>query len=268
MKAKTVILFGVAHKAKKFNLADKIIFDSFKAWEAPYGKISVSNLREQILSQLPDSLYVVHDKMQSIEHSLEAIIPFLQYQNPETEIIPILVPYMTFDKMQEIAVTLADIIKNLIKENNLKWGEDISLLISNDAVHYGNKDWGGKDLAPYGTGSIGTQKARSLELEIINNCLSGELTIEKIKRFTEYTVQESDYKEYKWVWCGRYSVPFGLYVAYELDKALNGKGLHGNFIEYSTSIDSLCIKVKDLGMGHTAPANINHWVGYAILGYD
>ncbi len=267
IKAKTVILFGVAHKAKKFDLADKIIFDSFESWEAPYGKVPVSELRQEILSKLPDSLFVVHDQIQSIEHSLEAIIPFLQYQNPDTEIIPILVPYMQFNKMQEIAASLSNILANIMEEKKLNWGEDISIVISNDAVHYGDEDWGGKDMAPFGTDSAGTQKARNLEMEIINKCLAGELTQEKIKSFTEYTVQESDYKEYKWVWCGRYSVPFGLSFAFELDKKLNGHGIHGNFIDYSTSIDTWGIPVRDLGMGETAPANIHHWVGYAVLGY-
>lgn len=268
IKAKTVILLGVAHKARNFNLEDKIIFDSFDAWSAPYDNVKVSHIRNKMISKLPDSLYVVHDEMQSVEHSLEALIPFLQYNNREVEIIPILVPYMTLEKMQQITDSFTRELAQIIKEKNLKWGEDIALLISTDAVHYGDEDWGDKNYAPYGTDSIGLLQAKNYELEIINNCLLGNITNEKVKQFVNYTVQESDYKEYKWTWCGRYSVPFGLLTAEKLNKELNGNQLNGIFVGYSTSIDYPYLKVDDLGMGTTAPATNHHWVGYAAVAYE
>src|SRR5436190_2202612 len=52
IKAKTIILFGVAHKAKQLNLQDKIIFDSFSQWKGCYGNIRVSPLRKKIISRL------------------------------------------------------------------------------------------------------------------------------------------------------------------------------------------------------------------------
>ena len=42
VKAKTIILIGVCHKAKQFNLENKILFDSFSHWKMPYGNIPVS----------------------------------------------------------------------------------------------------------------------------------------------------------------------------------------------------------------------------------
>jgi len=33
--------------------------------------------------------------------------------------------------------------------------------------------------------------------------LAGELSPGKIKAFSTCTVQESDFHEYKWTWCGR-----------------------------------------------------------------
>jgi predicted class III extradiol MEMO1 family dioxygenase len=41
--------------------------------------------------ELPKSSHVVHNDMQELEHSLEAIIPFYIAKNKQLEIIPILV---------------------------------------------------------------------------------------------------------------------------------------------------------------------------------
>src|ERR1035437_8763314 len=87
VKAKTVILFGVAHKAKQLNLQDKIIFDSFSQWRGCYGNINVSPLREKIIAKLPKEIFEVNDSMQTLEHSIEGIVPFIQYYNREVEII-------------------------------------------------------------------------------------------------------------------------------------------------------------------------------------
>ena len=151
--------------------------------------------------------------MQSAEHSLEALIPFLQVNNSEIEIIPILVPYMSYERMQHTARNLTKVLSSIMKKNKLNWGNDIAILISTDAVHYGDEDWGGKNYAPYGTDSLSLVEVKNIELEIINNCLVGEVSPTKIQKFIQYTVQEDDYKEYKWTWCGRYSVPFGLLTA-------------------------------------------------------
>ncbi len=267
IKAKTVVLFGVAHKARNFDLENEIIFDSYDAWSAPYGNVKVSELREELISKLPDSLFVVHDEMQSIEHSLEAMIPFLQYNRRDTEIIPILVPYMSFDKMNEIAISFSKIIKEFMDDRNMTWGEDLAIVISTDAVHYGDEDWGGKNYAPFGTDSLGLVKARDHEMEIIKNCLVEEISKKKVKKFINYTVQESDYEEYKWTWCGRYSIPLGLLCSFELDNLYAGNGLIGTFVGYSNSIDHPVLDIEDLNMGTTAPANNRHWVGYAAVGY-
>lgn len=268
VKSKTVILFGVAHKARNYNLENKIIFDTYDAWSAPYANVKVSDIRNELISELPDSMYVIHDEMQTVEHSLEALIPFLQYNNRELEIVPILVPYMSFDKMQQIAKIFAKSLSDIMDKGNLQWGKDLSIVITTDAVHYGDKDWGGKNYAPYGTDSLGLIEARNHEMEIINNCLVDKITIDKIEKFTHYTVKDTDYKEYKWTWCGRYSVPFGLLTVLDMDVLRNGKALNGIFVGYSNSIDHPILKLDDLRMGTTAPANNHHWVGYAAVGYE
>ena len=266
IKAKTVIIFGVCHKAKMFGLENKIIFDLFDKWKTGGRLTDVSVLRNEIINLLPKDTYIIYDSVQAVEHSVEAIIPFLKYYNPEVKIISILVPYMNYTKMNEIANPLSDVIIYVMKNNNLKWGEDIAMVISNDAVHYGDTLWGGNDFSFCGKFQEGYQNAIKHEKEIIQNCLTNELSKDKIKLFTEYTIKEDNYKEYKWTWCGRYSVPFGLLVCNNL-AGYYGIKPEGKLLCYSTSIDHPTIKVDDIGMGVTAIATLRHWVGYCVIGF-
>lgn len=266
IKANTIILFGVAHKAKLMKLENQVIFDSYDSWKGPYGNVKISGIREEIIDQMPEQLFQVNDSMQRIEHSVEAIIPFLQYYNRNVRIVSILVPYMSFERMQEIAGPLSIAIKKATIDKGLIWGKDFAIVISTDAVHYGDEDWGGKNYAPYGIDSAGYRQAVAHEHEIMDT-LSGNLNRRKIKAFFDFTVDEKDYHEYKWTWCGRYSVPLGLLTAMELSEATGGRPLVGSSIGYSNSINHPSIKVDDLKMGLTAPANMHHWVGYAAIGY-
>jgi AmmeMemoRadiSam system protein B len=266
IRSPLVILFGVAHRARDFGLQDKIIFDRHTFWKGPYGKVPVSKLRESIMNELDEDMFILHDSIQNIEHSLEALVPFLQYYNNKVEIVPILVPFMSYDRMLEISKTLASAIITATEEHHLQWGKDFSILISNDAVHYGDEDWGGNNYAPFGSDTSGYNLALMHEKEIISSTLCGSLDTEKVRKFCEYTVQKDNYKEYKWTWCGRYAIPLGLLTGYQMAE-MKGFTLKGASAGYLTSIDHPGIPVEDLGMGTTAPANIRHWVGYVGVVY-
>lgn len=266
IKAKTIILFGVAHKAKKLNLEDQIIFDNYDYWKGPYGKVKVSDIRNELMKQLPKEIYQVNDSMQKIEHSVEAIVPFLQYYNRDIEIVSILVPYMSYKTMNTIAKPLAEAINKIVKKKNLQWGKDFAIVISSDAVHYGDEDWGGDNFAFFGTGCKANEKAKLHEYDIMKT-ISGPLNPEEIKEFTEFTVDKNDFRKYKWTWCGRYSVPLGLLTAYHLNKQKSEEPLFVTAIGYANSIDHPQIEVQDIGLGTTAPAHDHHWVGYAGIGY-
>jgi len=102
----------------------------------------------------------------------------------------------------------------------------------------------------------------------MSDCFDGELHPERIERFTRYTLADHDHREYKWTWCGRYSVPFGLLTAWHLQQLLRARPLDGTILGYATSLEGQCIEVDDLdGMGVTAPATLRHWVGYAAVGF-
>jgi AmmeMemoRadiSam system protein B len=268
VRAGTVIVFGVAHKARQLGLEDQLIFDSFTHWRGPYGDIEVSPLRESIMSSLPEGSYRVSDEMHSIEHSVEAKLPFLQYYDQSVQFVPILVPSMSYARMNAIAQPLARAIAAILNERRLRWGQDIALLSSTDAVHYGDEGWNGRDFALYGADADGYAKALLHERRIMSDCFDGELRPDRIERFTRYTLDDHDHREYKWTWCGRYSVPFGLLVAWHLQQRLRATPLTGAILGYATSVDHPPIRVDDLeGMGVTAPATLRHWVGYASVGF-
>jgi AmmeMemoRadiSam system protein B len=267
IKAKTVIIFGVAHKAKKFNVEQKLVFDSFKEWKEPFGNSKSSDLRKDIIKNLPEGDYIIHDSLQQAEHSVEAIVPFLQYYNPGVQIISILVPAMSFDRMEKYSQELAEVMNKVMKKNQLHWGEDIALLISNDAVHYGDEDWGGTNYATYGCDKAGYEKALKHENEIISLSLLPKLDTAGIHKFFDFTVQPGNWRNYQWPWCGRYSVPFGLLTAMYLSQIRGEAKPEGIKMGYSTSIAHNPLPVDDLKMGKTAVANLHHWVGYAAIGY-
>jgi predicted class III extradiol MEMO1 family dioxygenase len=175
---------------------------------------------------------------------------------------------MSFRRMNELAPPLARAIAAIMSDERLDWGKDLALVSSTDAVHYGDEGWGGRNFARYGANAEGYSKALLYEQQIMSDCFDGELRPERIERFTRYTLADHDHREYKWTWCGRYSVPFGLLTAWHLQQLQRAQPLEGTILGYATSLDDQRIKVDDLdGMGVTAPATLRHWVGYAAVGF-
>jgi AmmeMemoRadiSam system protein B len=264
IKAPNVILIGVAHKAAQIGIEDSLVFDSYAYWKGPWKRIKISPLREEIFGLLKDRYAIINDTLQKVEHSVESLIPFLQYFNRDVSILPILVPTMSPDRMKVCGLALADAIKSVAEKHGWIWGKDYAIVVTTDAVHYGNEDWGGIDRAYFGCDMEGNIKAREHEKEIIERCLNGQVNPDNIRLFSTYTLQPENYKEYKWTWCGRYCVPVALYTSFYLN---GSKSLNGELIGYSTSITSQHFQVDDIRMGRTAIATACHWVGYAALGY-
>ena len=264
VKAPNLFLIGVAHKAAKLHIENSLVFDSYTSWKGPWKKVPVSPAREELYNLLAKKYAIKNDTLQKVEHSLEAMIPYLQYFNRNITIIPILVPSMSPDRMKECGIALAEAIRKVAKNHQWEWGTDYAIVSTTDAVHYGTEDWGGANMAYFGCDEKGNIKAKEHEAGIIDSCLKDEIKPEKIRLFSKFTLNSDNFREYKWTWCGRYSVPVALYTAYYLN---NNKPLSGTLIGYSTSITSSHIPVDDIGLGRTAIATACHWVGYAALGY-
>jgi AmmeMemoRadiSam system protein B len=264
VKAPNLILIGVAHKAASMQIENSLVFDSYSTWKGPWKNVPASPAREEIYDLLSKKYAIVNDSLQKIEHSVEALIPFLQYFNRNITIIPILVPAMSPARMEECGKALAEAIRIVAKKHKWEWGADYAIVSTTDAVHYGTEDWGGVNRAYFGCNDQGNMKAREHESVIIDSCLKGDLKPDKVRLFSDYTLKRENFREYKWTWCGRYSVPVALFTSYYLNE---GNLLSGELIGYSTSITSDHIPVDDIGMGRTAIATNCHWVGYAALGY-
>jgi len=267
IKAKRVVIFGVSHYARRWKVENTLIFDSFRYWRGPYGKVKVSGLRDEIISKLPSSDYIISSPMQAEEHSVEALVPWLQYFNRDVEIVSIMVPYMRWSKLDSLSKDLAKAIAEIIKEHNWKLGVDIAFLMSNDCSHYGDQGWGGRNYAPFGVDCEGLKKATERDIKIAMETLCEELSTEKVHRFYSSVINEKDYYQYRVTWCGRFAVPFGANTLTYLMQELGRAPLRGTFLRYGDSVELGELDLRKVGLGVTAPANLHHWVAYISIGY-
>jgi AmmeMemoRadiSam system protein B len=269
VKAKRLVLFGVFHKARLFDCRDRLVFDNFQFWHGPAGWVPVSPLRQELLARLPAGDVVVDNTMHTVEHSLEAFVPYLQADRPDVEIVPILVPYMGWETMDRLATDFSTALAVVMKENGWELGRDVAVVCSTDAVHYGDSQWGGTNYCPFGSDAAGYLKAVAQDRSLIDNFLAGPVKEDKLKDFLYLCVDQKDVTRYTITWCGRFSVPFGLLAADRTARALGRPGLTGVALDYGTSVSEASLDLTGLGlMGVTAPNNLHHWVGYAALGYE
>ncbi len=262
-----VLLIGVFHRAKAWDLRDRIVFDRFEAWHGPWGDIEVDPLRANLIDALPAESFVVDNAMHCREHSLEAIIPFLQRNHPKRTIVPILVPHMGWNRMGELSDQLAGALADIMNARKWRLGKDVAVVVSSDAVHYG-PDF---DHAPFGTDARAYEQAVARDLRIAREYLTGPLDSRKLRDFFDTLVDSADL-EYRLPWCGRFSIPFGLELLRKVSLAVEGSVPQGELLRYGTSISEPELPVSETvranGLGYTAPSNLHHWVGYAAVGYS
>ena len=266
--APRLILLGVAHKAWKWNVKDVLIFDEHIAWDGPMGKIPVDRLlRGELMKALAPEDVLISNEHHAEEHSLEAFVPWLQREDPEAAIVPILVPAMPWERMEELTGRLAAALARIAKSEGWILGRDLQILISNDAVHYGDQGWGGKNHAPYGVGIEGLTKATANDRRLIEAYLTGPIRPGRLKKFLFELVDETDpsLQTYKVTWCGRFAIPFGLEFTRRLAERMGMPDPEGRLLAYSTSVELGQLEVKDLPP--TAPSNLHHWVGYAAMAW-
>jgi AmmeMemoRadiSam system protein B len=262
--AKTVILVGVFHGWRKFAAHDVLVFDDYRAWRTPDGEVPVSGLRTEILARLGDGEYVQNDAWHDSEHSLEALLFWLRHARPDLEIVPVILPVMHFSRMDTLATHLGAAIAAVTARHGLLLAKDFAIAISSDAVHYGN-DF---QYTAFGEGGVDAYvKACDQDKELLRGPLAGEVTTAKAERFFAACVMEAQPGEYRLPWCGRYSIPFGLLLLQHMTAALGVPTPVGRPLCYGTSIGGPELKVRELGMGSTAQANLYHFVGYPAVAY-
>ncbi len=253
LRAKEVVIFGVTHGTVRPEIGDPhniIILDNFEFWHGPDHNISISPLRELIKSGLDTACFIVSNKAHALEHSIEALLPFLQYYNPDIKITPIMVTQMSFGRMDTISDQLSTIIADYMKQNHLIPGKDIAFLMSSDADHYG-RDFNN---IPFGEDAKAHEEATDQDRRIAHQHFDGILTPQIIN---DLTIQLKNV-----VWCGKYSVPFGLITTEKVIEKSTGKILVGKLLRYSDSYTEGVLPLKNTGMGTTAPASYKHWCGW------
>jgi len=265
--APRVILVGVFHKARLWELADRLVFDRFTAWHGPWGPVPVDPLREELLAALPPEDVVVDNTMHCREHSLEAIVPFLQHANREVSIVPLLVPSMGWERMGVLADHLSSALAEALERRGWQLGRDVAVVISTDLVHYG-PDF---EHSPFGTGIEGYTRAVERDRRLIAEHLEGPLEAARLRSLLETLVDPADPRVYRIPWCGRFSVPFGLELVRRTAERLGLPTPEGRLLRHGTSVSEAELPVspatREAGLGSTAPSNLAHWVGYGALAW-
>ena len=266
IKTKEVVIFGVTHgtvRKEMGSLSDIIILDEFDKWRGPYKDIEISPLREIIKSELPKEDFIVSNKAHEIEHSIEALIPFLQYYNQDIKITPIMITQISYEKTEALTDRLSKIILDYMKRNNLTPGKDIFFLISNDANHYG-EDFNN---SPYGMDAAAHKTATENDMKIISRDLISEITNEKIRNTSNDLCPDPENKKTIPLWCGRYPIVFGLQTILKVADGLSGKKVYGVLLKYSDTFTEKVLPVKNTSMGLTTVFSYKHWCAWFTEGF-
>ena len=262
--AKTVLLVGVFHKYRKFGAKDRLVLDSYRSWRAPDGTIPVSALREEILKALPPSDWQQDAASHDSEHSLEAIAYWLKHQRADVEILPILVPAASFERLQELAAHFSTALAKAMRRQHLALGKDVAVVISSDGIHYG-ADF---KHTPFGAGGVSAyQQAMAVDRNLLQGPLAGPLSTDKAYRFFSACVNPAKPDDYRLPWCGRFSIPFGMLLLKALAVDLGLPTPKGTPVAFGSSVDTPELPVKAFGLGATAPANLYHFVSYPGVTY-
>ena len=258
IKTKEVVIFGVTHATVRKEIGDPqnvLIFDDYSGWRGIRKPIRVSGLREYIIKNLDTTYYRISNRAHELEHSIEGMLPFLEYFNPDVRITPIMVTAMPFSRADEVSSALADVILGYIKVNNIRLGDDIFFLISADANHYG-KDFNN---IPFGVDSTAHRTGVNNDVRLIKEVLISEITDKKI----DFFMQEMK----NVVWCGKYSIPMGLLTTKKVAEHMGKMEIWGELLRYSDTYSEGVLPIHDHGMGITAPFSLKHWVGFFSAGY-
>jgi AmmeMemoRadiSam system protein B len=257
--AKTVVVVGVFHQYRKYRVRDRIVFDPYEAWRTPDGPVPVSSLREDLVAAMPESDALRDGADHDAEHSIEAEVYWLKHINPSVEIVPILAPATKFERLDEIAGRLGNALAAAMKKRGWTLGKDVAIVISADAVHYG-PDF---KQVPFGDGGVEAYtKAVARDRDILTGPIAGPIATGKVRDLFGRFVDPAEPDTYRISWCGRFSIPFGILLLDHTAKALGLPTPVGMPLAYATSVGAPELKVRDTGMGETAPANLYHFVGY------
>jgi AmmeMemoRadiSam system protein B len=261
--AKTVIVVGVFHGYRRFEARDRFVFDRYRAWRSPDGEIAISSLRQELLDAMPADMVAQDNAAHDSEHSIEGIAYFLKHARPDVEIVPVIVPGASFERLTEISGRLGDALSAAIKRRGWTLGRDVAIVVSTDGTHYGD-DF---RYSPYGPGGIEAfQKAMAHDRALVRDTLGREASPRTASLFFSTVVDPAKPDQYRVPWCGRFSVTAGLLLIDRVSRAL-GMPLKAVPLALGVSVDTPELAVRDVGVGPTAPANLYHFVTLPAVAY-
>jgi MEMO1 family protein len=151
-----------------------------------------------------------------------------------------------------------------MKEKNLEPGKDIFFLISADANHYG-KDFNN---TAFGDGLPAHEKGTAYDRKLVDTCLLGTVSTRKLQDLSAQLWGKDFKGSGDTVWCGKYSIPFGLLTVDRLMRKLSpDKRLAGRLFLYTDTYSEGALPIENTGMGVTNPATLEHWVGFFSAGF-
>ena len=96
-------------------------------WELPSGVVPINEKLAQDILHYSSNI-TCDERAHKLEHSIEVQIPFLQYQQKDLSIVPLIVSHISYPLCIEIAEALVDSIKAFKKE--------VLIVASTDMSHY------------------------------------------------------------------------------------------------------------------------------------
>ncbi|HUL94727.1 MAG TPA: AmmeMemoRadiSam system protein B [Usitatibacter sp.] len=262
--AKTVVMVGVFHRYRKFGAHDQLVFDDYRAWSSPDGNIAISALRDELIGALPGEMAVRDDAAHDNEHSLEGIAYFMKHARPDVEIVPVVVPSASFERLGDMAAQLGRALADAMKKRGWRLGRDVAIAISADGTHYG-EDF---KFTPYGAGGVGAfDKAVEDDRRLMRETLGGLFSAEKARAFFATVVDPANPDQYRRTWCGRFSVTLGTLLVGETARQLGLEPPRMVPLALGVSVDTPELDVRDAGVGPTAPANLYHFVTHPALAF-
>lgn len=118
-----VILIGPNHHGIGANIA----VSGADSWATPLGSVAIATaLRDQLVDNIAS--LSIDDQTHQYEHSLEVMLPFLLRQQPELQIVPIVLGQLSLADCLQLGTAIAQVLKG--------WKEEILLLASSDMNHF------------------------------------------------------------------------------------------------------------------------------------
>lgn len=267
LRTKEAVIFGVTHGTVRKEIGDPkgiVILDEYASWTGLGGPVAISPLRERIKRELEKGDFIVSNRAHSLEHSIEALVPFLQYFNPDMRITPIMVTAMPYERMEELSGRLAAVLAGYITENKLQLGRDIVFLISADANHYG-RDFNN---IPYGEDEEAHARGIAEDRRIAGNLTAGTLNEEKVRQLTRELWGATYLDSGGSYWCGKFDIPLGLLTVRKAVRQAAGRNLQGALLRYADTYSGGVLPLHQAGFGITAPFSAKHWVGFFAAGFS